>query len=645
MEKLNLISLKNIKIDDGFWNRYLHLVPREVIPYQWAILNDQLQDVETSHSIQNFRIAAGLEEGEFYGAVFQDTDVAKWLEAVSYVLMTKRDSMWEKRADEVIDLIGQAQWDDGYINTYYTIKEKGKRFTNLREGHELYTAGHLMEAAAAYYKATGKEKFLHIMCRFADLICDVFSEENRKDAYPGHQEIELGLLKMYEVTDNRRYLEQARRFLERRGQKPNFFEEEIKSPEHHLIFPELKNYDLRYSQCHLPIRKQKTAEGHAVRATYMYAAMADVAAAFDDWELLEACKILWKNMVCRRMYITGSIGSSGILERFTTDYDLPNRSNYSESCASIGLAMFSRKMAQITADAKYMDVAELALYNTVLAGISMTGKRFFYVNPLEVWPPSCMERTSMEHVKPVRQKWFGVACCPPNIARTLASLGEYLVFQKKEDIYVNLYLSTQVQVKTDGGQILVQMETDFPNSGEVEIQVCPDAGCRGSLYLRIPNYVDRYILYVDGQARSCEMEKGYVKIPIDQDLHNIKLEMELQPRIVRSNPRIRENIGKVAVMKGPVVYCLEEQDNGADLPAYYLDPSSLREEYDETLLGGTTIIRGSGVREEIDNWKADEPYGGHKPVQTKAELMFIPYAYWCNRKPGEMLVWVKELQK
>lgn len=251
----------------------------------------------------------------------------------------------------------------------------------------------------------------------------------------------------------------------------------------------------------------------------------------------------------------------------------------------------------------------------------------------------------MEHVKPIRQKWFGVACCPPNIARTLASLGDYLIFQKKENLYVNLYLTAQVHVKTDGGEVLLQMETDFPNSGEVGIQVCADAGCSGNLYLRIPNYVDKYTLSVDGQELSCEVEKGYAKLPIGQGSHYVKLAMELQPRIVRSNPRIRENIGRVAVMKGPLVYCMEEQDNGENLPAYYLNPLSLREEYDPVLLGGTTVIRGSGVKDEIDDWKADEPYGGQKTGQRTAELMFIPYAYWCNRKPGEMLVWVKELQK
>lgn len=644
MEKLNLISLKDIEIDDGFWNRYLNLVLEEVIPYQWAILNDQLQGVETSHCIRNFRIAAGLEEGEFYGAVFQDTDVAKWLEAVAYVLMRQKEPLWEQRADEVIDLIGLAQWDDGYINTYYTIKEKGKRFTNLREGHELYTAGHLMEAAVAYYKATGKDKFLRIMCRFANLICDVFSEENRKDAYPGHQEVELGLLKMYEVTNERRYLEQARLFLERRGRKPNFFEEESKAEGYHEIFPEFRDYDLRYSQCHLPVRQQKTAEGHAVRATYMYAAMADVAAACDDGELLKTCETLWENMVCRRMYITGSIGSSGLLERFTTDYDLPNNCNYSESCASIGLALFSRRMAQITADAKYMDVVEVALYNTVLAGISMDGKSFFYVNPLEVWPENCMERTSREHVKPVRQKWFGVACCPPNIARTLASLGEYLVFQRKENIYWNLYMGVKVHVTAADCRITIQMETDFPNNGDVSVRIIADNRYKGNFYLRIPQYVNDYSIYVDGREQTCEIVKGYAQIPVDGNTCHIVLKMKLPPRIVRSNPRIRENIGKVAVMKGPVVYCMEEQDNGANLPGYYLDSSTLREMYDAELLGGTTVICGSGVREETENWDEDEPYGVKRPVWRDAELTFIPYAYWCNRKPGEMLVWVRELQ-
>lgn len=643
MERLHLISLKDIRINDQFWNRYLDLVLKEVIPYQWAILNDELEDVETSHCIQNFRIAAGLEEGEFYGAVFQDTDVAKWLEALSYVLMRERNPMWEKRADEVIDLIGKAQWKDGYINTYYTIKEKGKRFTNLREGHELYTAGHLMEAAVAYYQATGKEKFLQIMCRFADLICQIFSETERADAYPGHQEVELGLIKLFRVTGREKYLKQASRFLERRGREPDFFTKEKNNPEYREIFPEFKNYDRKYSQCHLPIRQQKTAEGHAVRATYMYSAMADVAEATKDKELLDVCRTLWKNITGRRMYITGSIGSSGLLERFTTDYDLPNDCNYSESCASIGLALFSRKLSEITADASYMDVVELALYNTVLAGIGMDGKSFFYVNPLEVKPENCIERTYREHVKPVRQKWFGVACCPPNIARTLASLGEYIAFYAEKSIYWNLYISTETRLFLDNSEVKVCMETKFPNNGDVYMEIFADAMYEGKIYMRIPGYVTEYRVELNGEIWNGKHEKGYVEVPVKGTKTSIFFHMEISPRIVRSNPRVRENVGKIAIMKGPIVYCMEEEDNGKNLTACYLDGESLQESYDSKLLRGTTIIRGTGMRQEISTWDEDILYGEQKPVWKKAEFTFIPYAYWCNRTPGEMLVWVKEL--
>ncbi len=645
MEKLKLVSLKNIKIKDSFWDRYLRLVPEVEIPYQWDILNDNLEGVETSHCISNFKIAAGREEGEFYGAVFQDSDVAKWLEALSYVLMSKRDPEWEACADEVIDLIGEAQWADGYINTYYTIKEKGKRFTNLKEGHELYTAGHLMEAATAYYRATGKDKFLRIMIKFADLICTLFSDENNSRAYPGHQEIEIGLIKMYEATGNEKYLKQAKAFLERRGRIPDYFEEEKKNPAYRMIFPELEDYDRKYAQTHLPVRQQKTAEGHAVRAVYMYSAMADIAAFYKDADLLNVCRTLWENIVGKRMYITGSIGSSGLLERFTTDYDLPNNCNYSESCASVGLALFSRRMAQITGEARYMDIAELALYNTVLAGISMDGRSFFYVNPLEVWPENCLPRTSKEHVKPVRQKWFGVACCPPNIARTLASLGEYAVFQNGADVYWNLYLGTEVTLDLDGHRTVIRMETEFPAEGEVKLTVLSDKDYHGNLFLRIPHYVKRFDVSSCGRKTEYEGIKGYAKIPLDGERQELHISMDIEPRVIRSSPRVRENIGKAAVMRGPLVYCLEEQDNGKNLPGIYLDPGSLRECYREDILGGVTEIRASGLRAVETGWPEEDLYSEEKICWKRTELTFIPYAYWCNRTPGEMLVWVKELQK
>lgn len=645
MNKLKMVPLQNVRIQDSFWDRYLGLVKEVLIPYQWDILNDRLEDVETSHCIKNFKIAAGLESGEFYGAVFQDSDLAKWIEAASYSLAVYPDKDLENTIDEVIDLIEAAQQEDGYINTYFTIHDKSLRFTNLQEGHELYCAGHFMEAAVAYYRATGKDKLVCIMKRFADLICEEFSSAKNSKGYPGHQEIEIGLYKMYEVTGEVKYLKQAKMFLDRRGEQPNYFLEEAKRPGFKRIFDEFKNYDPAYSQSHLPVREQKTAEGHAVRAVYMYSAMADVGAEYDDGTLVAACKRLWDNMVKRRMYITGSIGSSGLLERFTTDYDLPNGSNYSETCASIGLALFGRRMARITRESKYYDVVERALYNTILSGIAMDGKSFFYVNPLEVWPDHCIPRTSKEHIKPVRQKWFGVACCPPNIARTLASLGEYIYFAEEDAIWVNLFISNKAKFTVNNQELTLDMQTNFPYEGHTRIELKGKAFVKGKIYLRIPDYVKDYKILVDGGVvDSPQITGGYCVLELEMDQRTIDIHFDLTPRFVRANPLVKENIGKVAVMKGPLVYCMEEVDNESNLPAYYIDTSSkLLEYYDKELLGGTVVIKCEGKKVTQEGWDVNQLYSEQKITSEQKMLTFIPYPYWGNRKTGEMLVWVKEM--
>lgn len=644
MNKLKTIPLNNVSISDPFWDRYLELVKDVLIPYQWDILNDRIENVETSHCIMNFKIAAGREKGEFYGAVFQDSDLAKWLEAVSYSLAVCPDKELENTVDDVIDLIEAAQQEDGYINTYFTIKGKELRFTNLQEGHELYCAGHFMEAAAAYYHATGKDKFIHIMERFADLICDEFSPRKNSKGYPGHQEVEIGLYKLYEVTGKVRYLEQAKMFLDRRGEKPNYFLEEMKRPDFRRIFDELKKYDISYSQSHLPVREQKTAEGHAVRATYMYSAMADIAAAYDDTELLSVCETLWNNIVEKRMYISGSIGSSGILERFTTDYDLPNNSNYSETCASIGLALFGRRMAQIERNSKYYDTVERALYNTVLSGIAADGKGFFYVNPLEVWPDNCIPRTSKEHVKPTRQPWFGVACCPPNIARTLASLGEYIYFTEDNAIWINLFISSKVKTIIEGQEVVLKLQTKFPYEGNIRIELSSETAVKGKLNLRVPDYVKSYRVSVDGvEMESLEDSNGYCVLQLDIQKQIIDIWFDLTPRFVRANPLVKEDIGKVAVMKGPLVYCMEEADNEGNLPAYYVDTASeLIEHYDSELLGGAVVIQCEGRKMIQDGWNERKLYSEQKPVFDRRRLTLIPYPYWGNRSLGEMLVWMKE---
>ena len=510
------ISLKDIHITDNFWRKYIKLVKDVIIPYQWDILNDKLEGVETSHCIENFRIAAGESQGEYYGAVFQDTDVANWLEAVGFVLNYERDEGLERLADETIDLIGRAQQPDGYLNTYFTIKEPEMRWSNLMEGHELYTAGHMIEAAVAYYESTGKKRFLEIVCRFADLICRTFGTgEDQIHGYPGHQEIELALVKLYRVTGKKAYLETAKYFIDARGVGENYFLRETKSEKYKLIMPEFANYDPVYSQSDIPVREQQKAEGHAVRAVYMYTAMADLSCEYNDASLFAACERLWNNIVSKQMYITGGIGSSGILERFTTDYDLPNDSNYSESCASIGLAMFGKRMADITKDAAYMDTVERALYNTVLSGIAMDGKSFFYVNPLEVWPPNCMPKTSKEHVKAVRQTWYGVACCPTNIARTLASLGQYIYFQEKDRIYTNLYISNQAEVEINGTAFTLELKGDFPWKNQMKFHVKGEKSGHASFYFRLPSYARQFKIRRDGRNVDFTAENGYANVEGD----------------------------------------------------------------------------------------------------------------------------------
>lgn len=650
MEKIRLksIPLKSIRIKDSFWDKYIKLVKDIILPYQWDTLNDRVEDAEPSHCIQNFKIAAGEETGEFQGAVFQDTDVAKWLEAVAFTLASSgRDDKLEKLADETIELIGRAQCEDGYLNTYYTIKEPERRWSNLKEGHELYTAGHMIEAGVAYYEATGKRELLDIVSRFADLICEKFGpDEVQCHGYPGHPEVELALVKLYQVTGERRYLDTAKYFIDVRGQGDNYFKLEEDGQKYKAIFPEFAGYQPEYSQSHLPVRKQKTAEGHAVRAVYLYSAMADLAYEYQDKELEAACETLWNNMVHKRMYITGGIGSYGLLERFTTDYDLPNDRNYSESCASIGLAMFGKRMGEITRDASYIDIVEKALYNTVLAGIAMDGKSFFYVNPLEVWPDNCMEKTSMEHVKPVRQKWFGVACCPPNIARTLASLGQYLYGQDDKSLYVNLYVSNETETYINGKPYRIKVDSNYLKNGKVKIDIEGKSGAgQGCLALRIPGYVKEFwICRNQKKLEQVKVEKGYALLEELGEKEEITISFPMKARFVWANPNVRADEGKVAVMRGPLVYCLEEVDNGKNLSACYIDTREEPEEiFEQELLGGVVSIRLKGKRISPRSWEDMELYGEHRTQLEKTEFKAVPYCNWGNRKTGEMAVWIKEI--
>lgn len=634
------LPLQEVQIADAFWSPYTALVTRKIIPYQYQVLHDLLPGVPESHCIRNFRIAAGLETGSFHGWVFQDTDLAKWLEAVAYSLTYEPNPQLEQTADELIRLVGMAQQENGYLNTYFSTLHPGSQYCNLKEGHELYTAGHFIEAAVAYYEATGKDGLLKIMCRCADHICQVFRTEEYLDAVPGHEEIELALVKLSRVTGKQKYADMALEFVDRRGCS-DYLEREHTLDRFVDVWHDRNPYHSPYGQAHLPVRQQTTAEGHAVRALYLYSAMADLAGLYQDEGLLNACQALYDNITQKRMYITGGVGSSGMLERFTTDYDLPNDTAYAESCASIALAMFCRRMASVTGDAKYMDTAERALMNTVLAGVSMDGTKFFYVNPLEVVPKFCLSATDKQHVKPQRQSWFGCACCPPNIARTLASLGSYAYSTDGEDLWVDLYIGGGCQCTVGGKQATLKVTTKMPYAGSAELQIsCPEA-LDGTVHLRIPEYAQGPRIAVNGLQLPVTPRKGYAAVPVSGSQVQILLTFDMPPQLIYSNPQLVADNGKCALVKGPLVYCLEEADNGTGLSALWLDPSApLEEAFLPDLLGGALTVTAQGLRAQADSFQ-NQLYRGQRPAFTPASLRFVPYCFWGNRTGGEMAVWVK----
>lgn len=635
MKTVHSPSLGSIRIKDDLFGHYVRLAAEKILPYQWKVLNDAAADVEPSHCVEHFRIAAGEMKGVHYGPVFCDTDAYKWLEAVAYCIESGSAGEFEIIADKLIELIGRAQQPDGYLNTWYTVVCPEKKWTNLAEGHELYCAGHLIEAAAAYYNATGKEKLLNIAQKNADLIYRVFITE-KHPGYPGHSEIELALVKLYRITGKKQYLDLAAHFIDERGKKPNYLINELKQTGEDRIFPEFRDYDESYAQSQARPAEQTTAEGHAVRAMYLFSAMADIAAETGDCELEEACKRLWKNVTEKRMYITGGLGSSGHLERFTCDYDLPNDRMYCESCASVGLIMFGKRMAEMTGNASYYNEVERALCNTVLASLSMEGDRYFYVNPLEIHPENCLPGTSMAHVKPVRQPWYHVACCPPNIARTLTSLGQYIYAIDEKGIFINLLISSELQ--EDG--ITVQLNNSFIKKEQLSVTVRTDHPVL--IRIRVPQWVSQTGCSVNGNSFLPETVGGYMVVPLDPGSHQINLTGRICPQILSADERVYADTGKVAIQYGPFIYCLEEIDNGRNLSAVCLSPDTefYMEKGPESLPGEMPVLKTKGKRLRNQSSRLyDVPHFKYELF----ELTAVPYAVWGNREPGEMTVWIRAL--
>ena len=650
MKESKALPIASVRVTAGFWRNRIDNISREVIPYQWNALNDQIAGAEPSHAIENFKIAAGKSHGKFYGLIFQDSDVGKWIEAASYSLVDTPDPALEDTIDGAIELIGLSQESDGYLDTYFSMAEPEKKWTDFAMGHEMYCGGHLIEGAIAYWQATGKRKFLDIMIRYADHLDRKFGPEpEKKIAFCGHPEIELALFKLYEATGETRYRDLAKFFVDERGKHPEVIDN-AKVIQWGGGGPAINPWHQKdYYLDHAPVRKQVHADGHAVRAMYLYCAMADQWRLTGDESLGDALKTLWNSATQKRMYVTGGLGSQGVCERFTIDHDLPSDTAYAETCASIGLIFWAWRMSLASNERRYADTLERALYNGALSGISLDGTRYFYVNPLEVVPEVAHARKDHEHIKTERVQWFGCACCPPNIARLVCSIGQFLYSHDEGGIRVHQYAQGSAKIKTPKGTVTLEQSGEYPWNGLVEIRVAEvpaDAGS-WSLGLRIPEGAANERVTVNGEKVSVRFSKGgYEEIErVWKAGDAIRLEFDMPIRILRSNPKVRETAGLVALQRGPFIYCAEEVDNGADLHLLRIDaakPVEVKPADGFSAQAGNGIMKlvAKGYR-IIANQEAPL-YSADAYRITPCEITLVPYFAWGNRGAGEMRVWLGE---
>jgi len=594
---MHSISYRDITITGGFWQAMQRRNHEVTMP---AVL----ARFEETGRMAAFRCEKTWPEGQ-KPHFFWDSDVAKWLEAAAYILQKQFDPVLEQAVEDIVALIEKNQGADGYFNIYFTVVEPEMRWQN-RDWHELYCAGHLLEAAVAYYEATGRDQFLNCMRKYADYIERVFMiEQSANFVTPGHEEIELALVRLWRCTGEARYLQLSKFFINQRGN--NNKDKSIGG-------------EPRYAQNHLPVREQTTAEGHAVRATYLYCAMADLAMELNDEGLLNACRALFENITQKRMYVTGGVGSTHRGEAFTIDYDLPNETAYAETCAAIGLSLFCRRMSTIEPEGRYADAAERAIYNGFLSGISEDGTAFFYENPLEIHPalrhkdtarPDSRERFPITR----RQKVFSCSCCPPNAARFIASFGDFLFSRNESTLYVHHYACASV------GNI--EMTTEYPADGSVSLRLRGMAGKR--VALRIPGWCGDFTC-----SAPVEMDRGYCYVNIPNEDFALKLNLKMLPRLVHAHPRVYNNAGRAAVMRGPIVYCMEGLDNGENLRALSIAPGT-------EFTGGFDLLACDGYRLE----ESAALYSSAPPECVPQRLRFIPYYRFANRSESEMAVWVR----
>lgn len=636
-----------VTVTGGFWGDRLRINREVTIPHA-------LRQLEATGSLEAFRPGGGRRaRGPFPGnPVYRDSDVAKWIEAASRSLREHPDRKLAADLEAVVNLVVGAQQPDGYLNTYFTSHAPDRRWSNLRDQHELYCAGHLFEAAVAHHEATGRRNLLEAACRYADYIGTVFGPgRGQRRGYPGHEEIELALLKLARATGRKRYTGLAKFFIDERGRRPCYFDIEARARGEDPGAGRHRGGSgepWAYYQAHRPVREQDTAEGHAVRAGYLYAGMAALAAETADEELFAVCLRIWRNITERRLHVHGGVGSEPLGERFSVDYDLPDLDTYSETCASLALVFFAQRLLLARPDRGYADVIERALYNSILSCASLDGTRFFYANRLACIPGLLRFRNAehRHHHPPDRQEWFGTACCPTNLCRFLPALGQYIYARAGNEVRVHQYINSRLEIELGGGPAVIGQQGEYPWRGRIRFTVETGNRLRFALRLRLPGWCRRARLRFDSGPWTVPRAGSDGYITLDRSwsgVEQFELDFEMPVERVEAHPAAWQNCGRVALQRGPVLFCLEEIDNGPHLHDLVLPPGSgIRTSFGAGELGsGVPVLAAAGFRRSPAAW-AGCLYRPGRSRKVARTLRAIPYFLWNNRGTGEMAVWLRE---
>ncbi|HEY9076669.1 MAG TPA: beta-L-arabinofuranosidase domain-containing protein [Anaerolineaceae bacterium] len=629
MPPLSPLSYQQVRLTGGFWAQRQKINTTVTIPaiYQQFIENEYFKCIHPDWKPGVSRPAH----------IFYDSDWGKWLEAAAYSLALNPDPDLEAKVEAMIAQLASLQQPDGYLNSHFILVEPEKRWTNLRDWHELYCAGHLIEAAVALFQATGSRSLMDVMIRYVDYIDSIFGREpGKKRGYCGHPEIELALVRLYHATGEPRYLKLSQYFIEERGQQPHYYDQEAWARG-----DDPKNYwakTYQYCQAHAPIREQERAVGHAVRAMYLYSGATDIARETGDASLLKALETYFDSTL-KQLYLTGGIGPAAHNEGFTADYDLPNESAYAETCAAIALFLWAHRMLNLTGEGKYADVMEQTIYNGILSGISLEGDTFYYENPLAVDRQKRTQQPRSQH----RQKWYSCACCPPNVARLIGSMGGYLYAQTDQAIIIHHYAQGEASFTFHGKPVHLSVKTDYPWNGSIHIMLTPEQPAAFNLRLHVPGWCRKYSLQVNGQALATRAQDGYLAIERTwQPGDTLSLDLEMPVDRIYAHPQVCYDRGRVALRRGPVVYCLEGADNPDPVDWISLPRHArLEATYQPDLLGGVMILHGRGAR--ILAPEASGLYTNEEPRYEPCEITAIPFFAWDNRAEGDMRVWINEI--